>query len=72
MNLLLGAIENAEGEAAVEYVRLKRPVPPAGSNTVSGLWLLCAGARLPSLPMADGVTLYVSPGFLVPRFHHFL
>jgi len=64
INLLRGAIENAEGEAAVQCVWRKASGPVSwiqhGECFVAPLLL--------SLLMADGVTLYTSPGFLVPRF----
>lgn len=58
-----GEERNTVGEAAAQHAWLNT----AGSNTGKGLGLLRSRALLPSLLLADGVTLYVSP---VPQFHH--
>lgn len=62
MNLLGSAVEDAEGEAAVQYVQLEGPVLRVESNTT-----FCGSCAPES---ANGVTLYMSPGFLVPWLHH--
>lgn len=66
MNLLLGEIENAEGEAAVQFMQLKASSPASWIRHTKCF----VAPLLPGLAMADRMTLYMSPGFLVPQFHH--